>query len=153
MFLEQVATTLSSSYLLQKHISDSSFTGPFSLPIESPAVTFDQLVKHVGVNKGVLDRECSDEHLREIAALLHNWLKYAELLGLKGHQIRDIDSNKLLDSEMKAHKVLRLWKKANAFKATYSSLVKVCLSQRDSDEAEKICESIKGEFYLLMTLC
>ena len=102
----------------------------------------------MGVNKDLLDQECSDEHLREIAALLHNWLKYAELLGLKEHQIQDIiDSNRLLDSEMKAHKVLRLWKKANAFKATYSSLVRVCLSQRDSDVAEKICEIVKGEFY------
>ena len=92
--------------------------------IEYPPVTFDQLVEHVGVNKDYLDQECSNEHLREIAASLHNWLKYAELLGLKGHKIQDIiDSNKLLDSEMKAHKVLRLWKKANAFKATYSSLV------------------------------
>ena len=72
--------------------------GPYR-SIESPAVTFDQLVEHVGVNKGVLDQECSDEHLREIAALLHNWLKYAELLGLKRPQIMDIDSNKLLDSE------------------------------------------------------
>ena len=123
----------------------SSFTGPLSSPIESSPVTFDQLVEHVGVNKDRLDRECSDEHLREIAALLHNWLKYAKLLRLKGHQIRDIDSNKHLDSEMKGQEVLRLWKKANAFKATYSSLVKVCLSQGDTDVAETICEIMKSK--------
>ena len=100
-------------------------------------MTFDQLVEHVGVDRDHLDKECSDEHLREIAALLHNWLKYAELLGLRRPQILGIDSNKLFEPEMKAREVLRLWKKANAFKATYSSLVRVCLSQRDSDVAEK----------------
>ena len=42
--------------------------------------------------------------------------------------------------------VLRLWKKANAFKATYSSLVKVCLGQHDSDVAETICEIMKSKF-------
>ena len=110
-------------------------------------MTFDELVEHVGVNKDLLIQECSDEHLREIAALLQNWPKYAELLGLKRHQIRDIDSDRLLqvDSEMKAREVLRLWKKANAFKATYSSLVKVCLSQHDSDVAKTICELMKSK--------
>ena len=36
--------------------------------IEYPPVTFDQLVDSVGINKDLLDKECSDEHLREIAA-------------------------------------------------------------------------------------
>ena len=108
-------------------------------------MTFDQLVEHVGVNKDLLDQECSDKHLREIAALLQNWLKYAELLELKRPQILEIDSNKLLEPEMKAREVLRLWKKANAFEATYSSLIKVCLSQRDSDVAERICQIMKSE--------
>ena len=115
-------------------------------------MTFDQLVDHVGVHKGHLDQECSDEHLREIAALLQNWLKYAEYLGISRQLIAGIKSDPLLDQEMKPQEVLRLWKKANAFKATYSSLIKVCLSQRDSDVAKTICEIVKSELLILCEL-
>ena len=113
--------------------------------IEYPVVTFDQLVEHVGINKDILDQECSDEHLREIAPLIQNWLKYAEALGLKRAEILNIDSNKFLEPEMKAQEVLRLWKKANAFKATYSSLANACLSRYESDVARKVCEIVKSK--------
>ena len=113
--------------------------------VEYPELTFNQLVEYVGISKDLLDKECSDVHLKKITPFLQNWLKYAEALGLRRAQIMHIDSNKLLESEMKAQEVLRLWKKANAFKATYNSLIQVCLSLCDADVAVRICQIMKSK--------
>ena len=108
-------------------------------------MTFDQLVEHVGISKDLLDQQCSDEHLREISDLLQNWLNYANALKLSSQEITGIRSDSLMDTKMKGQEVLRLWKKANAFKATYASLIRVCLSERDTNVAEKVCEIKKSE--------
>ena len=109
-------------------------------------MSFDQLVEHVRVNKDSLEQECSDELLREMAAHIPNWLKYARALGLTEQQITGVKSDPLLDNEMKPQEVLRLWKRANAYRATYSVLVKICLKQGDSDVGERICETIKVSY-------
>ena len=111
---------------------------------QSAPVTFDQLVEHVGISKDILEQECTDEHVREIATLLQNWYTYAVALGLQEAQILEIESNKILDPAMKAKKVLCFWKSTYAFKATYSFLIKVCIANHNVDVAEKICMIVKS---------
>ena len=112
--------------------------------IEYPSVTIDQLVDHVGINKDLLDKPCSMEHLKTIASILPNWHKYAEALRLPDSQIQDIRLHPLLDTGMKAQKVMKMWHQANSFKATYMLIIEVCLQQRDVALAKSICEMIKG---------
>ena len=116
-------------------------------------MSLDQLLEHVGVSKDSLDQECSDKLLREMATHLPNWLKYARALGLTEPQITGVKSDPLLDNEMKPQEVLRLWKKANAYSATYSILVEVCLSQGDSDVAKRICEIVKVSYLFCASAC
>ena len=112
--------------------------------IEYPSVTIDQLVDHVGISKDLLDKPCSTEHLKTIASILPNWHKYAEALRLSDSQIQDIRLDPLLDTGMKAQKVMKMWHRANGFKATYDLIVNVCLQLKDVPLAEKICRMIKG---------
>ena len=112
--------------------------------IEYPSVTIDQLVDHVGIRKDLLDKPCSKEHLKTIASILPNWHKYAEALRLPDSQIQDIRLDPLLDTGMKAQKVMKMWHQANSFKATYRLIIEVCLQQRDVALAKSICEMIKG---------
>ena len=109
-----------------------------------PTVTIDELVNHVSIDKDLLNQPCSTEHLAKIAPLVPNWQKYAIALGVNEPQILSITSNSFLEPEMKAQKVLSLWKQANGFKATYSVLVGMCLQQKDVQLAESICNIVKG---------
>ena len=112
--------------------------------IEYPSVTIDETVYHVGISKDLLDKPCSTDHLTTIASLLTNWQKYAEALRLPDSQIQDIKIDPLLDTGMKAQKVMKMWHRANGFKATYDLIVNVCLQLKDVPLAEKICRMIKG---------
>ncbi len=98
----------------------------------------------MGIDKDLLNQPCSTEHLTKIAPFVPNWQKYAIVLGLNQPQILSISSNSLLEPEMKAQQVLSLWKQANGFKATYSTLVDVCLQKKDVQLAESICNIVKG---------
>ena len=120
-------------------------TGPFQPAITlQPTATIDELVTHVGIDKGLLNQPCSTEHLVKIAPLVSNWQKYAIILGINQPQIVSIKSDNLLDPEMKAQQILSLWKQTNGFKATYSVLVDVCLQKKDVQLAECICNIVKG---------
>ncbi len=114
-------------------------TGPLHPAITpQPTATLDELVNHVGIDKDLLNQLCSTEHLTKIAPFITNWQKYTIVLGLNQSQILNIKSDHLLDPEMKAQQVLSLWKQANGFKATYSTLVDVCLQKKDVQLAESI---------------
>ena len=113
--------------------------------IEYPAVTLDQLVDHVGIDKDLLNRPCSDATLTKVAIHIPNWQKYGEALGLRQPQILGIKSDHVLDPEMKAQQVLKLWKQENGFRATYAELVQVYLQMRNVQLAEWICQMIKGK--------
>ncbi len=120
-------------------------TGPLHPAITpQPTATIDELVTHVGIDKDLLNQPCSTEHLTKIAPFVPNWQKYAIVLGLNQPQILSIKSDHLLEPEMKAQQVLSLWKQANGFKATYSTLVDVCLQKKDIQLAESICNIVKG---------
>ncbi len=101
-------------------------------------------MNHVGIDKDLLNQPCSTEHLMKIAPFIQNWQKYAIVLGVNQPQILSISSNSLLEPEMKAQQVLSLWKQANGFKATYSTLVEMCLQKKDVQLAESICNTVKG---------
>ena len=120
-------------------------TGPLHPAITpQPTATIEELVTHVGIDKDLLNQPCSTEHLTKFAPFVPNWQKYAIVLGLNQPQILGISSNSLLEPEMKAQQVLSLWEQANGFKATYSTLVDVCLQKKDVQLAESICNTVKG---------
>ncbi len=130
---------------LKKITGTHTHTGPLQPAIISqPTVTIDELVNHVGIDKDILNQPCSTEHLVKIAPLVPNWQKYAIVLGLNQPQILSIKSDHLLDPEMKAQLVLSLWKRTNSFKATYLTLIDVCLQKKDVQLAECICNILKG---------
>ncbi|XP_064401962.1 uncharacterized protein LOC135347816 isoform X2 [Halichondria panicea] len=131
-------------YALQFQGTSRSLSGLLHPAITpQPTVTIDKLVNHVGIDKDLLNQPCSTEHLTKIAPFVPNWQKYAIVLGLNQPQILSIKSDHLLDPEMKAQQVLSLWKKANGFNATYSTLVDVCLQKKDVQLAESICIIVK----------
>ncbi len=101
----------------------------------------------------MLDKECSDGHLRRISSLIPDWLTYAKALGFTEPDTRDITDNPQLSNSthaMKALRVLEKWHLRYAFNATYYQLIEVCLDVGHAAIATKICEVVKGWFVLLM---
>ncbi len=101
-------------------------------------------MNHVGIARDLLEQPCSSEHIARIAPLLLNWQKYALALRLSQQQVLNIKSDHFLDPEMKAQQVLTLWKQEKGFKATYSVLIQVCLQSKLVQQAEMICNILKG---------
>ncbi|XP_064401960.1 uncharacterized protein LOC135347815 isoform X2 [Halichondria panicea] len=101
--------------------------------IEYPAITLDQLVSRVGIDKDLLDKECSDGHLRRMSSLLPDWLTYAKALGFTEPETRDITDNPQLSNSthaMKALRVLEKWHRRHGGHVTI---------------ATEICKMFKGE--------
>ena len=111
---------------------------------DQSSVTFDQLIKHVGIREDLLNRSCSVEHLPRMAEHLPDWLQYAEALRLPDQQIQGIKVDPNLNDVMRPKKVLKLWYERNGFNATYSGFIKVCLGQQNAALAETICRVLKG---------
>ncbi len=104
---------------------------------------------------GLLNKECSDGHLKRISSLIPDWLTYAKALGFTDPETRDITDNPQLSNSthaMKALGVLEKWHLRYAFNATYYHLITVCLDLGHAAIATKICEVVKGWFVLLMLL-
>ncbi len=108
-------------------------------------ITVADIVRHVGISEEDLDRECSNEHLQEIGTFLPNWATFAEALLLTTAQITGIQVNPNICYEMKAEKVLELWRRRDVFRATYRRLVEICLHRfKHGEAAKKICLLVKG---------
>ena len=123
------------------HTHTHTHTGA-PLPAEAEAPSLDHLMEHTGVTDQHLDQTSTKEALSLIAPHLHNWLSYANALGLSPQQIQDIDTDKNKDIAMKAVSVLDLWKRRTGFRATYRSLVCVCLRLSDAQLAEHVCRTV-----------
>ena len=68
-------------------------------------------MSRVGIDKDLLDKECSDGHLRRMSSLLPDWLTYAKALGFTEPETRDITDNPQLSNSTHAMKALRVLEK------------------------------------------
>ena len=107
-------------------------------------MTFDQLIQRVDISKECLEKQCSEVHLRQIARLIPNWLKFAQSLQLTESKILEIKDDGLLDNEMRAEKVLKTWHRKHYFMASYKKLMVVCLSLDNAQLAMRICGLLNG---------
>ena len=113
---------------------------------ESFSITFEALIQRAGLSPELLDKECTDYHLRRIAHLDHNWLTLAtNLPGVSEQDITQIRNDHQLEPAVRALRVLEKWHRSNSFMATYKKLIEVSLMQGDAVLASNICSIMKGE--------
>lgn len=112
----------------------------------SAAVTFHDLIQHVGISESQLDKQCSKEHRNEVAIELGNWLDYEHLLELSSLDVASIRSDVALSYSSQCRKALDIWDRRNGYKATYRRLVDVFLKGGDANGAKFVCQLVKCEF-------
>ncbi len=98
----------------------------------------------MGIDRGTLDQQCSQEHLLEIARRVgSNWEIYAPYLGLDDDigALKDDHKNK---TEIQSVGAFKLWEERRAFKATYLYLVENVFLKRDNASmATFVCKLLK----------
>ena len=108
-------------------------------------VSLDELIAYVGVSLGDLDARCEDDDLAELSQPISaSWKLLAPFLKLTDAEIEDIDSDNA-KTRLKVLSMLKVWKKKNAFQATFRVLVEVLLKVGDAETAEKVCRHLKSE--------
>lgn len=97
-----------------------------------------------------LKRECTREHLLEVALLIGDWELLAAHLGLQEKHIEDI-KRKNVSEEVKRKNALLKWKATNAYNATYEKLLEALLKIDDAEVACQVCKSVipKKRKYLI----
>lgn len=101
-------------------------------------VTLDELRVKLGVTPALLDKTCTDEHLRDVALFLESWRIVAPHLGLSSFDIATIERNVHTEEERR-QKFLETWRSKFAFKAKYRILVEALLKVGRADQAQQVC--------------
>ena len=103
------------------------------------AVTFEELITHVGISPDKLNKPCSDEDIASTSLFLTNWRTVAPLLGLTETDEEDVEEEGK-KMQHKRYSTLQRWKNKYLFKATYRVLVDVFLKLSRADLAERVCK-------------
>ena len=106
-----------------------------------PLPTLEGILREVGISEVVLERKCSDEHLKSISLFL-DWRSVAPHLGLSERDIEDIKSENTTESERRL-KVLQVWKRKYGYAATLKKLVVALLKVENTLDAEQVCRLLK----------
>ena len=105
------------------------------------SITVEELEEHFKLPDGILNEEISEEHIIKISTFLASWKLVAPHLDLDEQEIEGIDNGANTEEE-KRLLMLRRWKQAFIFKATYRKLLVALLSIKRADQARKVCQVI-----------
>lgn len=105
-----------------------------------PAITLDELIEHLGLERKLLDQRCQDNHLQEIASLLVQ----CDACDLPLLRLSKTDFN-TSPSETKMLHSLQSWKKRCGFKAKYKCLVEEFLACGNAELAEEVCSIVSSK--------
>ena len=109
------------------------------------APTIEEILKRANVSSESLDQtECTDEDILELnlARFCDPWRLIGEYLRVPEDKLSAIDADKKGD-EQKRSSVLKEWKQAHAFKATFLVLVKALFECQKANNAFKVCQLFK----------
>ena len=113
-------------------------------------VTRSQLLREKGLDLTQLNIKCTDEHLRCISEFLVEWQDVLPYLGLEDPVREEIEASNKRERGRRLM-MLQKWKQKYAFKATYKKLVEVLLKIGRADDAEKVCDLLKGQICYVST--
>jgi len=119
-------------------------------------VTLQDFAKHFSVSEKLMDTTVSDEHTRQVSRFLP-WRAVAHYLELDDPEVEAVDFDGK-NEEDKRFKLLQVWKRKFAFKATYKRLIEALLESGRADHAEKVCKLLvsltphKGAYITICTV-
>ena len=100
---------------------------------------------YCGLTEEDVSKKITDEHIEFISrSLCRQWKSLPAHLGLAIIVVDDIDKSNVMDEREKREKFLRTWKKEKGSEATYKKLIDGLLTIKCKEDAEFVCELLKG---------
>ena len=103
------------------------------------------LLNHFHLREEDCNQKISDEHLRDIssASYCSKWKELPSCLALETHYVDDIERDYPKEEE-KRYRFLLGWRERKGFEATYKALIEALLKIKHRNDAEGVCELLKG---------
>ena len=122
------------------------------LKMAEKGISLQALTDRFHLSQDMLDKEVSEEHLREVSRIIDDHEIVGPELGLSQPQMFAINSD-AKTQELRRMKMLEKWKHIFACEATYRKLIKVLLKCRRGDIAQNVCELLVQSKYHVARSC
>ena len=108
-------------------------------------ITIESLLENNSLNEIDLDLEIESVHYLEISRCLTKWKVLGFKLGFDNRSVTAIENDHPQEEDRKVEFLVHLKQKLS-FKATYGLLVKNLLKIEMADDAQSLCNHLKGKF-------
>ena len=102
-------------------------------------VSLQQLLDTFHLSQDQVDKEVSEDHLREVSGIIDDHQIVGPELRLTNPEMTEIDRDERTH-KLKKQAMLRKWKQKFSLNATYCILIKALLKCSTADQARKVCE-------------
>ncbi len=113
-------------------------------PVTQSVPTYEEIIHQSGLEKNQLDKQCDSRFFLQLSDQVDYWRNYADVLGLKEHEISGIKNDSSLSPRFKCKKMLDIWHSRYAFKATYLELMKAFVTMENAKLAQTVCNLFQG---------
>ena len=113
-------------------------------PVAQSVPTYAEIIHQSGLKKNQLDKECDGGFFLQLSDQVDHWKNYADVLGLKQHEINGISTDSSLSPRLKCKTMLDTWHNRYGFKATYLQLMKAFVTMENAKLAQTVCNLFKG---------
>ena len=103
------------------------------------ATSLQDLIEKYQLSPHQLDKEVSEEHLRDMSRIIADHEIVGPELGLSDAEMVAVDTD-ARTQQLKKMKMLKTWKQEFSFKATYRRLIEALLRCHRGGDAQKVCE-------------
>ena len=117
------------------------FSVDTGLKMAGPGISLQDLIEKFQLPHDQLDKEISDEHLREVSRIIDNHEIVCSKLGLTCTMLEMTEASADVNKqELQRMEMLRRWKEKCTQKATYRKLIEVLLECSRADQAQEVCK-------------
>jgi len=103
-------------------------------------ISLQDLIHRLHLSQDLLEKELSEEHLREVSRIIADHEIVGPELGLTLQEMTTISSNNVNKQEVQKMEMLRKWKQKCIWNATYGKLIEAFLNCGRADHACDVCE-------------
>ncbi len=106
--------------------------------------TADSVIQYMNVPPGIMDQQCSEQHLFKLSRHIHDWERIVGHLGFENARAIEAKIRMLYPRglEQQTNAMLLEWRDLGKRRATYRRLVEVFVSLQNVTYAEKLCELV-----------
>ena len=123
----------------QSKLFDVSFCFVETGPEMAKPISLQDLVDKCHLSPRQLDKEVSEEHLRDVSRIIADHEIVGPELGLSGAEMVAVNAD-ARTHQLKKMEMLKTWNQKFAWNATYRRLIEALLNCHRVDSAYKVCE-------------